>query len=175
MERIIVNLLRDSISRSEENASWFVWGNYGNGKTGLAVGYAFEYLRIWLDVIPTALFRTLPDLLSELRSSYGRGDDGPDEMDLLKTYAEVGLLILDDIGAEQITGSGWLEDRLYQIIGKRHSELRPIFFTSNLSIPQLAERIGERLTWRIVEMCTDSHIIEVKGANLRDVKRKNVL
>lgn len=147
--------------------SWYLYGAYGTGKTGLAVGHAWE--RVQDNEYTSVLFRRMPDLLSELRSTYNRprGDEGPSENDLIEKYTEVGLLILDDLGAEQVSGSGWVEDRLYQIIGKRHDEMMPTVFTSNLSIEELAKRIGERVTWRIVEMCGKDHIVEVKGANLR--------
>src|SRR3990167_1487114 len=68
------------------DGSWFLWGGYGTGKTGLAVGYAYEFVDIEMS---TCLFRSLPDLLSELRSTYGR-TDGPTEMELLSKYAHVG-------------------------------------------------------------------------------------
>ena len=89
---------------------------------------------------------------------------------MLEKYAGVSLLILDDLGAEHISGSGWLEDRLYQIIGQRHRDERPIVFTSNLSIKEVGGRIGERIAWRIVEMCGDN-IVHVQGANQRDRRR----
>ena len=156
------------------DGSWFLWGAYGVGKTGLAVGYAYDWLSNSYDDyggVPSILFRSVPDLLSELRSTYGR-QDGPTEQEVLDRYQSAGLLVLDDLGAEHISGSGWVEDRLYQVIGNRHSagRERPVMFTSNLSPQQLAQRIGERIVWRIVEMCGASHIVEVKGPNLRDVK-----
>ena len=148
--------------------SWYLWGAYGCGKTGLAIGHAYERLT---HGTPAILFRSVPDLLSELRSTYGR-NEGPTENDVLDTYAHTGLLILDDLGAEQVkqgaSGTSWLEDRLYQVIGLRHREELPIIFTSNLSIKQIADRIGERIAWRIVEMCGEDHIVQVTGPNLRD-------
>lgn len=160
--------------------SWYLWGAYGVGKTGLAVSYAYEYARhiTRLGYKGTGLrFIRTPDLLTRLRSTYRKrqrddDDEAPEtEGDVLDLYSGPGLLILDDIGAEQITGSGWVEDRLYQIIGARHDECRPTVFTSNLSLEQMAARIGERLTWRIAEMCGPGHIVEVKGQNLRDWRK----
>ncbi|MCH7580374.1 MAG: ATP-binding protein [Chloroflexi bacterium] len=153
---------RDVWSKS----SWYLWGPYGCGKTGLVVGHAYERL---ITDASTILFRSVPDLLTELRSTYNRSD-GPSEYAVLEKYAGVSLLILDDLGAEHISGSGWLEDRLYQIIGQRHRDERPIVFTSNLSIKEVGGRIGERIAWRIVEMCGDN-IVHVQGANQRDRRR----
>ena len=149
----------------EPGESCFFWGEWGTGKTGLAVGLAWQAVDIGYDI----LFRSVPDLLSDLRSTYGR-TEGPTESEVIKRYAGIDLLILDDMGAEQVKNSGWVEDRLYQIIGRRHGEELPTLFTSNLSPQELGNKIGERIVWRIVEMCGENNIIEVKGPNLRDLK-----
>ncbi len=54
------------------------------------------------------------------------------------------MLILDDMGAEHTSSSSWLSDRLYQILGDRHDQLRPTVMTSNLSIAELANVYGDR-------------------------------
>mgnify|MGYP001569091183 CR=1 FL=1 len=153
--------------------SWYFYGGYGVGKTGLAVCLAREFVRGGLDVPDERLlFVGLPALLGELRSTYNNHrEDAPTEKEIIQRYSGVRLLVLDDLGAEQVTGSGWVEDRLYQIIGQRHDEERFTIFTSNLSLVHLAKRIGERITWRILEMCGPEHVVEVKGPNLRDIKR----
>ena len=94
------------------------------------------------------------------------------EAEIIKRYSQADVLIMDDLGAEHIrTGNEeWTADRLYQIIGYRHAEELPTLFTSNLDIAQTGKRIGERITWRIVEMCGPQHICKVTGPNLRDVK-----
>ena len=157
--------------RGGATGSWFFWGGYGTGKTGLAIGYAREWLHHeWgAEDVSRMIFRTVPRLLTEIRSTYNSGSDGPTEIDLLDGYAACSLLVLDDLGAEQVKNTGWVEDRLYQIIGERHDNMKPIVFTSNLSPKELADRLGERLTWRIIEMVGRDHIVHVDGPNLRDV------
>lgn len=146
------------------NGSWLLWGSYGVGKTGLAIGHARLRLKVdeW---VPTFKFLSMPDFLSELRDTYRK--DGGSELEVIKRYAEPDLLILDDLGAEHVKDSGWLEDRLYQLIGKRHSEMNDTIFTSNLSPVELGDRIGERNMWRIIEMCGSQRIVHVEGKNLR--------
>lgn len=152
--------------------SWLLHGEFGRGKTGAAVAYA----RQWVfpadpyELPISVLFRPLPDLLTEIKSTYGQ-DGRQSEADLIESYRHADLLILDDCGAEQVGNTGWLEDRLYQIIGGRHGQLdKPIVFTSNLSPDQLSERLGERVFWRIYEMCSEENVLEVKGPNLRQVR-----
>lgn len=153
--------------------SWFFHGLYGRGKTGLVVSYAREWLRDLCDTetpeylrsCRLLIFASVPDLLSELRDTYR---SNASERDVIRRYTGALLLLLDDLGAEHVKDAGWLEDRLYQIIGTRHAEERPTLFTSNLNLEQLAGKIGERVTWRIVEMCGADHIVKVDGPNLRD-------
>jgi len=151
---------RRGINRGLE--SFFFHGPVGVGKTGLAVGYARAVLES--NVQTSIKFITVPRLLGRLRASYS--DDSVTEAQVIQEYLDCDLLILDDLGAEQVKGTGWVEDRLYQVIGERHDELKATVFTSNLSIVELAERIGERISWRIAESC-EGNIIKIDGPNLR--------
>ncbi len=149
-------------------SSWFLWAPHGRGKTGLAVAYAWETLQCVQDGYlnsPTILFRTVPGLLSELRATMDPASELTEES-LMKRCRDAHLLILDDLGAERV--SGWVEERLYLIIGQRHDEMLPTVFTSNLSLEAVGNKLGERITWRIAEMCGPDNIVQVQGPNLRD-------
>lgn len=150
------------------NRSWYLHGPFGRGKSGLAISYMRQRLKaiVKRELPGPHMFLPVPDLLTDLRSTYNR-QTGDTEEQIIERYAGIEFLILDDLGAEQVSGTGWVEDRLYQIIGKRHAEMRPTIFTSNDTIKATAARIGERLTWRIVEMCGRDRIAEVRGRNLR--------
>ena len=154
---------------------WYFWGGYGMGKTGLVAAMAHELIFGYKNTHNDSgeplfiRFVTVPDLLTELRATYNDKGQGT-ESEVLGSYRKPDILILDDIGAEHIKGSGWVEDRLYQVIGHRHGDQKATWFTSNLSIKQLGERIGERIAWRIVEMCGPDNIVEIKGPNIRDAK-----
>lgn len=73
-----------------------------------------------------------------------------------------GLVIFDDIGAEKLTD--WVAETFYLIINKRYEEMLPTIFTSNLTIPELADKIGDRTVSRIVEMC---EIVKLDGKDRR--------
>lgn len=153
--------------------SWFLWGPVGRGKSGLAAAYAWQ----WVDPLygdpATVVWHSVPRLLASLRESYGRplsrrAGSGETEGQILRRCREANLLVLDDLGAEHVSGSGWVEDRLYQIVSDRHGRLAPTVFTSNLSLSELNERIGERIVWRILEMAGEENIVKLDGPNLRD-------
>ena len=149
---------------AQEPESWFLHGAVGVGKTCLAVGYAYEMVQAHLT--PTR-FVTLPGMMTEIRSCYDT--NGPSEKEVLRFYKEAEMLILDDMGAEHTSSSSWLSDRLYQILGDRHDQLRPTVMTSNLSIAELGNVYGDRITSRINEMCNGGrNVLHVEGPNLRE-------
>jgi len=149
---------------AQEPESWFLHGAVGVGKTCLAVGYAYEMVQAHLT--PTR-FVTLPGMMTEIRSCYDT--NGPSEKEVLRFYKEAEMLILDDMGAEHTSSSNWLSDRLYQILGDRHDQLRPTVMTSNLSISELGDVYGERITSRINEMCNNgNNVMHIEGRNLRE-------
>lgn len=155
--RRLVTRMKDAAPDS----SWVLWGPPGRGKTALAIAY----LRHWIERnTRRAQFVSMPKLLSHLRGSY---DGEYTEISVIEHYCRLGLLVLDDVGAESVGSDAWFTDRLYQIIGRRHDELRPVVLTSNLSPEQLARRVGERIWWRVLEMCGADQIVHVAGPNLR--------
>ena len=108
-----------------------------------------------------------PALFASLRATYNR--QGESEDAIINLYARCGLLILDDLGAEQVKDTTWLEDRLYQIVGHRHANMLPTVITSNVGLDELAGRIGERNGWRIAEMVGTGNVLNLTGChNLRE-------
>jgi len=84
---------------------------------------------------------------------------------------EIPLLFLDDVGDPQRrNGTGMkaeTEDKtsiLWKIIDRRHSDLKPMLWTSNLKYEQLVEQWGKRLTDRLWEA---TGIVAVAGVDLR--------
>ncbi|MDI3298359.1 MAG: ATP-binding protein [Bacillota bacterium] len=116
---------------------------------------------------PSAWYVGAPDFLAALRQRIG---DAKQEEDVERRAASVDLLVLDDLGAEYVkradTGPSWAEERLYALINRRYEDLRPTIVTTNLTLDELAERIGERTTSRLVEM---SVVLPVDGPDHRVV------
>lgn len=140
--------------------SLLLHGPYGVGKTGLAIGI----LRLEINTFGGGLFFTVPTLLDHIRRTYGPNPIA-DEHEIVQAVKTTPFLVLDDLGAERVTE--WVREKLFTIINHRHDEDLPTVFTSNLDMAELGQHIGERTTWRIVEMC---QVIHVDGPNLRDMK-----
>jgi DNA replication protein DnaC len=130
-------------------------GPVGCGKSHLAVSILREVIAKGY----TGLYYNSPDLLAEIRATYSN-DEGPSEDTILEELAEVDLLVLDDLGAEKV--SGFVLDRFYLIINKRYENCKPIIVTTNLDQETLINRLGERIVSRLLEMCQEfKHFPEV--------------
>lgn len=126
-------------------------GDVGSGKTYLAGAIANSLLKNNVRV----LFLVVPDFLDELRATYSRANSGdgrePDDVALLRGVREVDVLILDDLGAHNYTT--WTCNKLYSLLNYRLNYQLPVIITTNLSLGQLDQFLGERTTSRIVQMC----------------------
>lgn len=139
-------------------------GHYGTGKTGLLIGALRAVAEQWAGPrVPARSIRLVdaPALFSTLRGGF---DDGG-YLRTLERHQRVSLLALDDLGAEK--PSEWVREQSYAIVNYRYEHQLPIWGTSNLALPALADRLGERTVWRLSETCT---VIDVVGPNWRQVR-----
>jgi len=137
----------------------FIHGSVGTGKTHIA--YALK--KQWDEDNPyrTAVFWNTPELLQNEKLDFDK-DNYSKQRSIQRLKDSKQLLILDDIGTENATG--WVLDQLYMLINKRYNEMKPVIFTSNLSIEDVGKVLGDRIASRIVEMCD---VIELTGDDKR--------
>lgn len=147
------------LNRWDGRRGLILTGGYGVGKTGLLAAtfraLVTDHPTLWESPLHFALAADLFDLL---REGYEAGDA---EQQLARVRG-ARLLALDDLGAEKPTA--WVQERLLMIVNHRYERLLPTWLTTNYGLAGLAERIGERTVWRLVETCD---VIEVVGRNLR--------
>lgn len=143
----------------------YVHGPVGSGKThtlyALARG-AEEKLRV-----PVQFYNTT-DLMRRIRDDFGRGAYDKEHV-LERILSSKGVLILDDVGAERLTD--WVLEQFYLIVNHRYEENLPTLYSSNMTIPQLAEILGDRITSRIVETCD---IVALDGEDRRLKKSRKI-
>jgi DNA replication protein DnaC len=143
---------------AESRKGLFIHGAVGTGKTHIAYGIAkhvYEDMRKKVMVVNSA------ELLGKIRSSFNNRFEG-DYLDDILTFK--GLLVIDDLGSERLTDTGFVEEQFYLIINRKYNDMLPVVFTSNFDVSQLSERLGERVASRLVEMC---EIIELGGDDKR--------
>jgi DNA replication protein DnaC len=139
-----------------EHYGLFLHGPPGTGKTHLAVALLKDAGKREYDT-----FTTVANLLMKLRDSF-RKDAERSEADIIRQYSKANLVVLDDLGAEKT--SEFALQSLYIIIDKRYSEMRPTIITSNLTVDEIAEKVGDRIASRIAGMC---RVVELKGRDRR--------
>lgn len=124
----------------------FLYGGTGCGKTHIAIAT----LQTWTKH-DSGMFFTLPNLLSLLKDNMGN-KEALDK--IMGNVLNADLLVLDDLGAEKFTE--WVGERMFQIINDRYINRRKTIITSNFSMEQLDERMGEqgnRIMSRVAAMC----------------------
>jgi DNA replication protein DnaC len=127
---------------AEDPQGWLLFeGNYGSGKTHLAVAIANYRLEQGENV----LFMTVPDLLDHLRSTYGPTSE-MDYDELFERVRNTPLLVLDDLGAESATP--WAQEKMFQLINHRYLHRLNTVMTTNVDLDKLDPRIRSRLVDR---------------------------
>lgn len=139
-----------------------LWGDVGRGKTGLAVGL----LRAETDRLRRGKFVSVTDLLVRLRDT-ARADAPLSYSAVLDAVRQAPFLVLDDIGKERVTSSGFTEESIFQIVDYRYNWRLPTVYTSNMSVGDLATHLGMPTVSRITG---GSLVLEVTGSNLRSRK-----
>ena len=134
----------------------FICGKVGTGKTHLAAAIANKVLA---EQMRPVIFGTAPRILARIRQSYS-GNETQTEWMVLDEICSVPLLIIDDIGkeyAKKANGWSWTQEKTFEIINRRYEDLKPIIFTSNASLEEIAERLDPAIASRIKEMCKGIH------------------
>lgn len=154
--------------------SLFITGKAGTGKTYLGIAILKEYIyrnlqkrESWSEDEkrnkPSLSWKweTVPELLLELRGSF-KDNAKYTEQEVIKDYSDPDLMILDDLGAEK--SSDFTIQSLYLIIDRRYSSEQRTIITSNLSLGEISQKVGDRIASRIAGMCK---VIELKGKDRR--------
>lgn len=130
----------------------------GNGKTAWAIRMIQSYLEaIWAsaDTDCKALFINVPRFLLELKNTIS---DGPSEYInyIKKNVLTADLVVWDEIATKSITV--YEHEHLLSLINARLDAGKSNIYTSNMSPSELAERLGDRLYSRIVNLSQDIYI-----------------
>ena len=121
------------------NTNLLFYGNSGTGKTFLSWCIAKELLDNGFLVV----YKTSDDLLRALKDIKFNNDT-----DLENLLINCDLLIIDDLGSEQITDFSSTE--LFTLINKKILKNKKMLISTNLSLPLISKRSSERISSRII-------------------------
>lgn len=143
----------------------------GSGKTRLACSIANALMREYNTKVH---FTTTLDLLDNIRKTYGNGSSFSFE-EVIDMYKTVDVLILDDIGVENVTP--WVVEKFTQILNERMERKKVTIFTSNIEVDLLDfttkshykeefdDDESERIVSRISKMSVE---VEMPEENVRE-------
>ena len=138
----------------------YLHGSFGSGKTYILAALLNELAKNGANTV----IMYYPEMLRNLKESFA--SDFDDKMNLFKTCD---VLLLDDLGAEHVTG--WNRDEILStILNYRMEEGLPTFITSNLNKDELIEHLSytdsfkdplkaERIVQRINQLTEDMEMI----------------
>jgi DNA replication protein DnaC len=149
---------RDISAQLDEGRGLLLLGDVGTGKTTAAMVLCRAAMEAGRTV---ALYRS-SRLFAEIRATYA-DDAKASYLDFFDRLAGVGLLTINDLGAEK--QSEWVIQELHALIDERWEHKRPVLVTSNLTLDQIRNQVGSRVVSRLMEMCGDP--IMFSGADLR--------
>ncbi len=111
--------------RAREGSCLILCGNPGTGKNHLVSAIARTVLCRGRSV----LYATAYDIIARIRQTWQRGIDNSSEMEVIRGFAEAGLLIIDEVG--KTFGSDGERIHLFQVIDHRYRDLKPTIILSN--------------------------------------------
>lgn len=171
-KKVFNNLINysEKLVNNIEKKGVILVGNNGVGKTHLAYSIANRFIEKGIPVI----YGTLINLLAELRNSY-EIDNNISEMEIIKLYENVDLLIIDDLGKEK--PSEWGLEKLFTIINSRYENNLPVIITTNYNQNSLIKRLSineeletaKSIISRLYEMC---YLVKIDDIDHRIQKKK---
>lgn len=106
-------------------------------------------------------------LLTQLRSSYDK-DSGTQDTDILRRLTNADLLVLDDLGAEQLTR--WGQNMLHAVLNARYNQDLPTICTTRLPpSPHVRDSLLFEIGGRLLSMLHQmGDVVEFDGADYRN-------
>lgn len=126
-----------------EGGSMVFSGPVGTGKTHLAC----VLLRGAAERQMGGRYWSVPQLLDEIRARFG--EKGEQAHAFARRVSDEHLLLLDDLGAERATD--WATTELAKLIDYRYQRGLATLVTTNLTLRDVAEYLGERTADRMAE------------------------
>ena len=123
----------------DSSTNLLFYGSSGTGKTFLSTCIAKELLDAGFLVV----YKTADELLRSLRDIKFNNDS-----DLENLLINCDLLVIDDLGSEQITD--FVSSELFTLINKKILKKKKMLISTNLTLPLITKRYSERISSRLI-------------------------
>ncbi|WP_312283833.1 ATP-binding protein [Candidatus Igneacidithiobacillus taiwanensis] len=132
-------------SHAGKGSGLILCGNPGTGKNHLAAAIA----RTVLSMGHSVLHVTAYDLIARIRETWRHGINNSTELEVIRGFAEVELLIIDEVG--KTFGSDGERVHLFEVIDHRYRDLKPTIILSNESVESVEQYLGTPAFDRLCE------------------------
>lgn len=129
--------------RLKQGGGLVMCGKPGTGKNHLALAIAKHVINQHQSA---AMFTTALRIARMFKSTWSKNSEYT-ESEVIKTYTDPDLLIIDEVGVQ--FGSDSEKLILFEIINTRYEKMRPTILISNLPKEELSAFIGERVIDRM--------------------------
>lgn len=121
-------------------------GDFGTGKTHLAVGIGLQVMR---EHKASVLFATAGRMVRMVKDSWAR-NSGVTESDVVAQMVFPDLLIVDEVGVQQ--GTEFERNVLFDVFNERYEQRKPSLLLTNHTVEDLSTKyLGERVVDRLRE------------------------
>lgn len=150
----------DLCIKSEMKNGLIIYGNIGFEKIYFGACIANKMI----ENNKIVLMEKSSSIIDKIKESFNK--DGLSETQIIELYSNVDMLIIDDLGNENL--SKWALEKLYKIICNRYDNELPIVITTRYNKEQLIEQlstendteIAEEIVEVLNEMCYGISIVE---------------
>ncbi len=122
--------------RARKGSCLILCGNPGTGKNHLA----FAIARTVLSMGHGVLFATAYEIIARIRQTWQRGIGNSTELEVIRGFADVGLLIIDEVG--KTFGNDGERVHLFEVIDHRSRDMKPTIILSNERVEGVEEYLG---------------------------------
>jgi DNA replication protein DnaC len=155
---------------------------WGVGKTYLVCSIGHSILDKWQGETSRCpvCFISEPQLFLRIRTTYNRRSidetHAETEEEIYRKLTWVPLLILDDVGKEEVSDPRFVQRVLFALIDGRYQNMLPMVITANLDLDGIDRHLGgdrgnSASMDRLAEM-TGNTFLELKGNSYRDFSKR---
>jgi len=150
----------------------FSKGVWGVGKTHLTCSIGKRIMERWHYVSKCPVYYTTESqMFLRIRSTFNRDYSRETENEIYEQLINIPLLIIDDVGKEEVDNPKFVQRVWFSIINGRYDNLLPVVITGNLDPDGMAEHLGgsrnNEATWdRLLEML-NCESWEIQGKSYR--------
>lgn len=136
----VLDVCRAYAERFEDKArngsSLILCGNPGTGKNHLASAIAHTALSKGHSVLHVTAY----DIIARIRQTWRRENNKGTELEVIRGFAEVDLLIIDEVG--KTFGSDGEKVHLFEVIDHRYRDMKPTIILSNKGVDGVEKYLG---------------------------------